>query len=218
VTASGPRSVPRTRAVTEAISAPNDPRRPLAARIARSGGPSVVADGDHLGVADVLVERLELDLREAGRGKGTFRLLRDPGFDEYLIAPAPRLESTHDPTWIGNRTGGALAGSESEQHLAEDLGLRASAHRAGHDDRFSFTWDRGDGPAIWVLRLRDRALEQVTSGSPADAEPTWSPDGRRIAFMRRCDIFVQRLGALRATNLTRSRDVCEISPAWRPSS
>ena len=80
----------------------------------------------------------------------------------------------------------------------------------------TFTWDRGHGPAIWVLRVSDGALKQVTSGSPADAEPTWSPDGRSIAFMRRCDIFVQRVGGRRATNLTRSRGVCEISPAWRP--
>jgi Tol biopolymer transport system component len=80
----------------------------------------------------------------------------------------------------------------------------------------AFTWDRGDGPAVWILRVRDRALRRLTSGSPADSEPTWSPDGRRIAFMRRCDIFVQRVGEARATNITRTRRTCEISPAWRP--
>jgi hypothetical protein len=34
--------------------------------------------------------------------------------------------------------------------------------------------------------------------------------------MRGCDILVQGVGERRATNLTRSRGVCEISPAWRP--
>lgn len=82
--------------------------------------------------------------------------------------------------------------------------------------RIAFTWDRGGGPAIWVLRVRDGELTQLTTGSPADSEPTWSPDGNQIAFMRRCDIYVQRVDQDRATNLTRSRRTCEISPAWRP--
>jgi Tol biopolymer transport system component len=80
----------------------------------------------------------------------------------------------------------------------------------------AFTWDRGDGPAVWILRVRDGKLRRLTSGTPADSEPTWSPDGRQIAFMRRCDIFVQALDERRARNLTRTRDACEISPAWRP--
>jgi Tol biopolymer transport system component len=79
----------------------------------------------------------------------------------------------------------------------------------------AFTWDRGDGPAVWILRIRDGRLTRL-AGPPGAAEPTWSPDGRRVAFMRGCDILVQGVGERRATNLTRSRGVCEISPAWRP--
>jgi Tol biopolymer transport system component len=84
-------------------------------------------------------------------------------------------------------------------------------------ESIAFTWDRGEGPAVWILRIDNGARRRLTAGSEGDAEPTWAPDGRQIAFMRRCDIFVQRLGNRRARNLTRSPDTCEISPAWRPT-
>jgi Tol biopolymer transport system component len=97
-----------------------------------------------------------------------------------------------------------------------DEGSAAAPSWSPDGSAIAFTWDRGDGPAVWILRVRDGALTRLTPGKPHDSEPTWSPDGRAIAFMRRCDIFVQDLDARRATNLTRSRDTCEISPAWRP--
>ena len=99
------------------------------------------------------------------------------------------------------------------------VGRGAAAAPAWSPDgaTITFTWDRGEGPAVWVLDVATGSLERVTRGPGGDAEPTWSPDGSQVAFMRDCDIHVQRLGARRAANLTRSPDTCEISPAWRPA-
>jgi Tol biopolymer transport system component len=82
--------------------------------------------------------------------------------------------------------------------------------------RIAFTWDRGDGHAIWVLEVDSGQLVQVTSGAESDSEPTWSPDGSALAFSRACDIFVQRVEGGQARNLTQTKR-CEISPTWRPS-
>lgn len=46
-----------------------------------------------------------------------------------------------------------------------------------------------DSAQIWIVESNGRHLHSVTSsnpisGGPADASPSWSPDGRRIAFAR----------------------------------
>lgn len=67
-----------------------------------------------------------------------------------------------------------------------------------------------------VLWDPEKDARQTLIGHGAAAVPAWSPDGRQVAFMRRCDIFVQRVGEDRPRNVTRSRDSCGISPSWRP--
>ncbi|WP_320668880.1 hypothetical protein [Patulibacter defluvii] len=81
----------------------------------------------------------------------------------------------------------------------------------------AFTWDRGDGPALWTVAVAGGRPRAVPGGGPSASEPTWSPDGRRLAFSRGCDIHVVAVAGGRSRNLTRSPGVCEISPTWRPA-
>jgi Tol biopolymer transport system component len=46
--------------------------------------------------------------------------------------------------------------------------------------------------------------------------PSWSPDGKKIAFERGDDIWTMGAGGANQKNLTRSQGVFEYAPAWSP--
>jgi TolB protein len=46
--------------------------------------------------------------------------------------------------------------------------------------------------------------------------PSWSPDGRRIAFVRGGDIYTMRPDGTHVRNVTRTRRLTENAPAWQP--
>jgi dipeptidyl aminopeptidase/acylaminoacyl peptidase len=44
-----------------------------------------------------------------------------------------------------------------------------------------FTYDRP--PRLWIVEVATGAVRRLTTGRSADTQPSWSPDGRRIAFV-----------------------------------
>src|SRR3954447_17858556 len=52
-------------------------------------------------------------------------------------------------------------------------------------DRLAFSVDESDRSHIFVQKFDGSAANQVTNGDVRDYEPAWSPDGSRIAFVRR---------------------------------
>jgi len=79
----------------------------------------------------------------------------------------------------------------------------------------------GDGNAEIVVVSVDGSHRREASRNPAwDGDPTWSPDGRRIAFTRRTDhatIYVMRMDGSDQRRLRGSPGIAnDCCPAWRP--
>ncbi len=57
------------------------------------------------------------------------------------------------------------------------------------DSRFLAYTKNGENtfPSIWIYRLDDAKARQLTSDMTAEAEPTWSPDGRYLYFLSNRD-------------------------------
>jgi Tol biopolymer transport system component len=73
---------------------------------------------------------------------------------------------------------------------------------------------------VWLMNPRGRQLTQLTADNEHDGEPTWSPDGTRIAFSSNraggnFDIWVMRADGSHLYRLT-SAEGTDINPEWSP--
>lgn len=87
-------------------------------------------------------------------------------------------------------------------------------------------WSDRDGDAqIYVMNADGSDQRRLTRNATQDLYPAWSPDGRQIAFMRRCwhsndkydtdqEIFVMNSDGSEQRNLTRRRLWDDESSAW----
>ncbi len=74
---------------------------------------------------------------------------------------------------------------------------------------------------VWSMRADGTHVRRLTSAPPMEFDPTWSPDGSRIAYRHQTgddgttEIFVMDADGSDQRNLTRN-DVADWGPAWSP--
>lgn len=82
-----------------------------------------------------------------------------------------------------------------------------------------------DGPdnarEVWVANAEGTGLINVSNDAGDDANPTWSPDGTRLAFQSkrsggRWDLFTVNWDGSGLTNITNTPTVDEVNPVWSP--
>lgn len=84
-----------------------------------------------------------------------------------------------------------------------------------------FTSDRSWDHDVYLLNFKATRLpaegRRITRGIHLDNSPSWSPDGRRVAFSRNGDIYVASSSGEILKRLTTSPAI-DISPTWSPDS
>ncbi len=58
--------------------------------------------------------------------------------------------------------------------------------RGGGMGQIAFASDRGGNMQIWMMDLATKKARQITSQKDGACQPTWSPDGLRLAFVSPC--------------------------------
>ncbi len=116
---------------------------------------------------------------------------------EVWIAPVSgtpaRLGDGHSPAispdgstvfWVQN---GQIWGMTFGGHPSQWIHARGSASEirwSPDGSRFAFTSGRGDHAFIAVYDLKGKALRFLDPSADTDQSPVWSPDGKKIAFIR----------------------------------
>ena len=91
----------------------------------------------------------------------------------------------------------------------------------GRDGRITFARFAGGHWRIFAIAPDGTGLAKLTSGTTDDEEPSWSPDGSRIAFAResadRIDVFTMRADGTDVRQVTAAGpDEANRTPAWSP--
>jgi TolB protein len=102
----------------------------------------------------------------------------------------------------------------------------APATRFGPDGasltgRIAFSAGAANREDIFAVDADGTGLRRLTTGPAADVDPSWSPDGRRVAFCRQegdgstAEIYVMNADGSGQRNLT-NNSVPDWGPAWSP--
>ena len=173
----------------------NDPAATEAAILlpgAAKADPIASPDGSR--IAFVMLSPTETAIYVADRdGSNAVRLTTDPGRydqpsfspDGALIAFRGRLPGQGSDVWV-MAADGSNAANLTESHGATSQSSPAfSPFLADGSYRIAYSHSEGGMGHIWTMRADGSDKQQVTSSTTDyDDQPSWSPDGDRIVFVR----------------------------------
>ena len=125
---------------------------------------------------------------------GLFVAASDGSDERPLLSSA---DSDYDPVWAPDGSSivftSERAGSADLYRVKPDgSGLERLTTDPAYDDQAAFSLDakhlvfvstrRGGRPFLWIMDLSTRSAKALTSGPGGDFRPSWSPDGKWIAF------------------------------------
>ncbi len=111
----------------------------------------------------------------------------------------------------------------------DGTGIRPLSRKDDAAVAFDLAWSRdgsklafanGHGNALWIIDAATRHLSRITVHAGQVASPTWSPDGRRIAFTALLDgtrdVWVMNADGSHQHRLLRTASAWEEDVAWSP--
>lgn len=177
---------------------------------------------------------------------GLFIAASDGSNEHPLLASA---DTDYDPVWAPD--GSSIVFTSERDGSAElyrvkpnGSGLERLTNNPAYDDQAAFSPDGkqlvfvttrdGGHPALWIMDLATRRAKLLTFGSGGNFRPSWSPDGKWIAFssgrgnpfpfshgrwerLQLADIYVIAPDGSGLKKITKSGDFCG-SPKWMSDS
>jgi Tol biopolymer transport system component/actin-like ATPase involved in cell morphogenesis len=112
------------------------------------------------------------------------------------------------------------ADGSGDHKIVDDPALRAELPALSPDRRtVAYTVVNGPNWELWVAASNGDGAQRIVSDMASDARATWSPDGKKLAYVSdrdgHKDIYVHDIAAGTDVNITKNADE-EGDPAWSP--
>lgn len=134
----------------------------------------------------------------------------------FSVSDAGNFEATFQPPPDGTGSATITATTEVEgQTVAKDVTI---TWRGSQPPPIAFTRSAGGALQIFTVDPGGTNLTQLTSGTNHSQAPAWSPDHKKIAFMRQSEIFVMNADGSGVVQITSHALVTQGSsyPTWSP--
>jgi hypothetical protein len=98
------------------------------------------------------------------------------------------------------------------------LAFAAPAHAAfpGADGKIAFETNRAGNYQIYTVSPDGSGLTRLTNNSAHDLRPAWSPDGKKVVFMRQFPDATRAIFAINADGTGETLVTYGVDPAWSP--
>jgi len=121
---------------------------------------------------------------------------------------------------VGKQYEGPLQTLRSAVHrMADEILLQITGEKGVHNTKIAYAVAQGTGKEICISDFDGANIKQITQNQSINLSPTWSPEGRRIAFTsylrRNPDLYLIDLDGKNLQPLSRYPGL-NVSPTWSP--